>query len=149
MAKLKAYANSQGISIIGDIPIYVAYDSADTWSNPHLFQLDENLLPTAVAGCPPDGFSADGQLWGNPLYTWERHAQENFSWWISRISWCYKLYDVVRIDHFRGFDEYYSIPYGNTTAKGGHWVKGPGINLFQQIKIHLAIKKSLLKTLAI
>lgn len=139
--KLKAYANSQGISIIGDIPIYVAYDSADTWSNPHLFQLDENLLPTAVAGCPPDGFSADGQLWGNPLYAWERHAQENFSWWISRISWCYKLYDVVRIDHFRGFDEYYSIPYGNTTAKGGHWVKGPGINLFQQIKNTLGNKE--------
>ena len=132
--KLKAYANSQGISIIGDIPIYVAYDSADTWSNPHLFQLDENLLPTAVAGCPPDGFSADGQLWGNPLYAWEKHAQENFSWWISRISWCYKLYDVVRIDHFRGFDSYYAIPAKDKTARNGEWREGPGMDLFNALE---------------
>lgn len=139
--QLKSYANSQGINIIGDIPIYVAYDSADTWANPHLFQLNENLLPSSVAGCPPDGFSADGQLWGNPLYNWQVHEQENFAWWISRIAWCYELYDVVRIDHFRGFDEYYSIPYGNTTARGGHWEKGPGMKLFHQVKSSLGNKK--------
>lgn len=139
--RLKAYANAQGIDIIGDIPIYVAYDSADTWANPYLFQFNEKLEPTAVAGCPPDGFSADGQLWGNPLYNWPVHEQQNFSWWISRIASCFELYDVVRIDHFRGFDEYYSIPYGNTTARGGHWEKGPGMKLFHQIKASLGDKK--------
>lgn len=139
--QLKAYANAQGIDIIGDIPIYVAYDSADTWANPYLFQFNEKLEPMAVAGCPPDGFSADGQLWGNPLYNWPVHEQQNFSWWISRIASCFELYDVVRIDHFRGFDEYYSIPYGNTTARGGHWEKGPGMKLFHQIKTSLGDKK--------
>ena len=139
--RLKAYANAQGIDIIGDIPIYVAYDSADTWANPYLFQFNEKLEPTAVAGCPPDGFSADGQLWGNPLYNWPVHEQQNYAWWISRIASCFELYDVVRIDHFRGFDEYYSIPYGNTTARGGHWEKGPGMKLFHQIKASLGDKK--------
>ena len=128
---LKAYANAKGIKIIGDIPIYVAMDSADTWANPELFQLDENNMPVAVAGCPPDGFAADGQLWGNPLYRWEYHRQTGYAWWISRLHACHRLYDVTRIDHFRGFDEYYSIPYGAKTAAGGHWEKGPGIELFR------------------
>lgn len=132
--KLKTYANEQGISIIGDIPIYVAFDSADAWANPELFQFDENSEPTAVAGCPPDAFSATGQLWGNPLYKWEYHAETGFAWWIQRLKYCFKLYDVVRVDHFRGFDEYYAIPYGNETAEFGAWQKGPGIDLFHAVK---------------
>ncbi len=129
--RLKAYANQQGIRIIGDIPIYVAMDSADTWAHPELFQLDEQNVPLAVAGCPPDGFSADGQLWGNPLYRWEYHKMTGYDWWISRMWYCFQMYDVVRIDHFRGFDEYYSIPYGAENARKGHWEKGPGIDLFR------------------
>ena len=129
---LKAYANRQGIEIIGDIPIYVAMDSADTWAHPELFQLDQQNLPVAVAGCPPDGFSATGQLWGNPLYRWEYHRKTGYAWWLSRLSHCFRLYDVTRIDHFRGFDEYYSVPYGNDTAIGGHWEQGPGMDLFRR-----------------
>ena len=129
---LKNYANSQGVKIIGDIPIYVAMDSADTWSHPELFQLDERNMPTAVAGCPPDGFSATGQLWGNPLYRWDYHRQTGYDWWLTRLWYVYQLYDVTRIDHFRGFDEYYSIPYGHKTAEFGHWEKGPGIELFRR-----------------
>lgn len=132
--KLKKYANSKGIDIIGDIPIYVAADSSDTWTGKELFQMDENVLPKAVAGCPPDGFSADGQLWGNPLYDWEYHAKTGYEWWCRRIEKCLELYDVIRIDHFRGFDEYYSIPYGDKTARNGHWCKGPGIELFKAIE---------------
>lgn len=132
--KLKTYANAQGIQIIGDIPIYVAMDSADAWSHPEMFQLDEHNLPTAVAGCPPDGFSATGQLWGNPLYRWDYHAQTGYSWWIERLRYCFKLYDILRIDHFRGFDEYYSIPYGAESAIHGTWEKGPGIGLFNRMK---------------
>lgn len=128
--QLKRYAHEKGVNIIGDIPIYVAMDSADVWANPQLFQLDENNVPTAVAGCPPDGFSAIGQLWGNPLYRWDYHRATGYEWWMSRLRHCFKLYDVVRIDHFRGFDEYYTIPYGETTALNGTWVKGPGIELF-------------------
>ena len=135
--KLKNYANINGIEIIGDILIYVAFDSADAWANPELFQFDAENLPTAVAGCPPDGFSADGQLWGNPLYRWDYHRETGFDWWIRRIAYCSELYDVVRIDHFRGFDEYYSIPYGDTTARNGHWEKGPGIALFEAAKNRL------------
>ena len=131
---LKSYANENGIRLIGDIPIYVAMDSADTWAHPELFQLDETLTPSAVAGCPPDGFSADGQLWGNPLYRWDYHRNTGYEWWISRLSYCFRLYDVVRIDHFRGFDEYYSIPYGAESAKEGHWEKGPGIDLFRHVE---------------
>ena len=131
---LKAYANKKKISIIGDIPIYVAFDSADTWANPELFQLDESCTPTGVAGCPPDSFSATGQLWGNPLYKWEYHKETGYEWWMQRISYCYRLYDVVRIDHFRGFDEYYFIPYGDTTAEIGHWEKGPGYDIFKVMK---------------
>ena len=129
---LKNYANSQGVKIIGDIPIYVAMDSADTWANPRLFQLDDRNMPTAVAGCPPDGFSATGQLWGNPLYRWDYHRETGFDWWLTRLWYVYRLYDVTRIDHFRGFDEYYSIPYGHKTAEFGHWEKGPGIELFRR-----------------
>ena len=131
---LKGYANKNGVRIIGDIPIYVAMDSADVWSRPELFQLDQKNVPIAVAGCPPDGFAATGQLWGNPLYSWDYHKATGYDWWISRVRYCYKFYDVLRIDHFRGFDEYYSIPYGMTTAVNGHWEKGPGIELFNAIK---------------
>ncbi len=138
--KLKSYANANGIRIIGDIPIYVAFDSADTWANPELFQLDEKNIPYAVAGCPPDGFSPTGQLWGNPLYRWDYHKETGFAWWISRMKHCFELYDVVRIDHFRGFDEYYSIPYGEDTAINGQWNKGPGIELFRAIEQALGKK---------
>jgi len=139
--KLKEYANEQGIQIIGDIPIYVSGDSADVWMNPELFQLDENGVPTQVAGCPPDAFSDTGQLWGNPLYDWEYHAKTNYAWWVKRIKKCYEWYDVVRIDHFRGFDEYYAIPYGDETAEFGHWEQGPGYELFQIIKEQLGDKE--------
>ena len=137
---LKAYANQKKIQIIGDIPIYVAFDSADTWANPELFQLDEDLVPVAVAGCPPDAFSATGQLWGNPLYRWDYHKETEYAWWMKRIAYCYDLYDVVRIDHFRGFDEYYSIPYGDPTAEFGHWEKGPGYDIFKTMKAKLGNK---------
>ena len=132
--QLKTYANKKGIQIIGDIPIYVAMDSADTWAHPELFQLDEENVPVAVAGCPPDGFSATGQLWGNPLYRWGYHKETGYQWWISRLAYVFRLYDVVRIDHFRGFDEYFSIPYGAETAVDGHWEKGPGMDLFNTVK---------------
>lgn len=138
---LKTYANSKNIKIIGDIPIYVSMDSSDAWSQPQLFQLDENNLPKAVAGCPPDGFSADGQLWGNPLYNWEYHRSTGYHWWITRLWYCFELYDIVRIDHFRGFDEYFSIPYGDKTAANGHWEKGPGIELFRAIECSLGKKE--------
>lgn len=131
--KLKDYANKNDIQIIGDIPIYVAFDSADTWSQPELFQLDDNKNPVAVAGCPPDGFSAIGQLWGNPLYYWEYHKETNYKWWMKRITYCFELYDIVRVDHFRGFDEYYSIPFGNLSAEHGIWKKGPGYDFFKEI----------------
>ena len=138
---LKAYANQNGIKIIGDIPIYVAMDSADTWAHPELFQLDEANIPTAVAGCPPDGFSATGQLWGNPLYRWDYHRETGYSWWISRLHYVFQMYDVVRIDHFRGFDEYFSIPHGAENAIGGHWEKGPGIDLFRKVEQALGWKQ--------
>ena len=128
---LKKYANKLGIKIIGDIPIYVAFDSADTWANPKLFQFDKDNMPIAVAGCPPDAFSATGQLWGNPLYDWGYHKETGYEWWIKRIQHSLRLYDVVRVDHFRGFDEYYSIPYGDPTAENGKWKKGPGHDIFK------------------
>lgn len=131
---LKKYANQKGIQIIGDIPIYVALDSADVWASPELFQLDENVLPIAVAGCPPDMFSATGQLWGNPLYRWDYHKETGYAWWMKRIARCYELYDILRIDHFRGFDEYYAIPYGDATAEFGKWEKGPGDDIFRVMK---------------
>lgn len=132
--KLKSYANEHGVRIIGDIPIYVAFDSSDAWANPQLFQFDEANMPSAVAGCPPDAFSETGQLWGNPLYRWEYHRQTDFDWWAKRMKHCYQLYDVVRIDHFRGFDEYYSVPFGEETAMNGCWKKGPGMELFHALE---------------
>jgi 4-alpha-glucanotransferase len=131
---LKKYANKKGISIVGDIPIYVAFDSADTWANPKLFQLDKNNVPIDVAGCPPDAFSATGQLWGNPLYKWAYHEKTGYEWWIRRLKHCFDIYDIVRIDHFRGFDEYWAIPYGDETAINGEWRKGPGYDLFVAMK---------------
>ncbi len=130
---LKSYANENGIYIIGDIPIYVAADSADVWSAPEQFQLDENLSPKAVAGCPPDAFCIEGQLWGNPLYDWDYMKKDNYSWWINRIAHSSKLYDVVRIDHFRAFSAYYSIPFGEKNAVNGKWIKGPQKSLFKAI----------------
>lgn len=130
---LKEYANSNGIKIIGDIPIYVAFDSADCWSSPQLFQFNDDNEPKAVAGCPPDAFAATGQLWGNPIYDWEYHKKTEYEWWKKRVRYSFQLYDVVRIDHFRGFDEYYSIPYGDETAENGHWEKGPGLDLFTSL----------------
>lgn len=132
--KLRSYANEAGVQIVGDIPIYVAMDSADVWTHPELFQLDGDRRPKAVAGCPPDGFSPDGQLWGNPLYDWDRMEKDGFSWWMDRIRSCSRLYDVMRIDHFRGFDEYYAIPFGEKTARNGKWVKGPGMKLFEHVR---------------
>ena len=138
---LKAYANQNGIKIIGDIPIYVAFDSSDAWANPELFQFDENCNPIAVAGCPPDGFSATGQLWGNPLYRWEYHKETGYAWWLNRLRATFEKYDVLRIDHFRGFDEYYAIPYGEPTAENGKWEPGPGYDLFKTMKEVLGKKE--------
>ena len=132
-AELKTCANRAGIRIIGDIPIYVAQDSSDVWAHPELFQLDDDCVPIAVAGCPPDAFSATGQLWGNPLYRWDLHAETGFAWWMERLKHAFSLCDVLRIDHFRGFESYYSIPYGHETAEFGHWEKGPGISFFQTL----------------
>ena len=131
---LKNYANSKGVAIIGDLPIYVSLDSAVVWATPELFQLDADKLPTEVAGCPPDGFSADGQLWGNPLYNWDHMAKDHYAWWVSRLHHLCKVYDMLRIDHFRGFDEYYAIPYGDPTARNGRWRKGPGLELFRTVR---------------
>lgn len=130
----KNYVNQLGVQLIGDIPIYVAYDSADVWANPALFQLNEDLLPTKVAGVPPDGFTADGQLWGNPLYDWPQHRKTRYKWWLGRIRACKELVDMVRIDHFRGLESYWAIPYGDTTARRGAWVKGPGTHFIRALK---------------
>ena len=139
--KLKDYANAQGIKMIGDIPIYVAFDSADAWAHPELFQFDEDNLPVAVAGCPPDAFSETGQLWGNPLYRWNYHKKTDFAWWMKRMEYSFSLYDVVRVDHFRGFDEYYSIPYGRKDAVQGTWKKGPGLSIFKTMKKHFGTEE--------
>ena len=130
---LKTYANDKGIKIIGDMPIYVSGDSSDVWANPELFQLDEEMRPTRVAGCPPDAFSETGQLWGNPLYTWDYHKKTGYDWWKKRVGKAVEWYDVVRIDHFRGFDEYYSIPGDADTAVNGKWMPGPGYDLFKAL----------------
>lgn len=134
---LKTYANEHGIKIIGDLPIYVAADSADMWRHPEQFQLDADLRPLEVAGCPPDGFSDSGQLWGNPLFNWEYMAQENYQWWMTRLQFQFKLYDVLRIDHFRAFDSYYAIPATAVDARNGSWKAGPGIKFFQTLEATL------------
>lgn len=122
---LREYLHKLDIELIGDLPIYVPYDSCDVWANPQLFQLGEDGKPTAVAGCPPDGFSADGQLWGNPLYNWDAMRADDYAWWRDRIAAAGKLFDVIRIDHFRGLESYWSVPYGDETARNGHWIQGP------------------------
>ena len=132
--KLKDYAAENNIRIIGDVPIYVPYDSVEVWVNPELFQLDEKLQPEAVAGCPPDAFSEDGQLWGNPLYRWDVHRKDGYSWWLRRMAAAQKLFDIVRLDHFRGFEAYWSIPYGDNTARGGKWMKGPGMDFIKALQ---------------
>ena len=131
---LKAYAHEKNVGIIGDMPIYVAMDSADVWADPKSFQLDSRNVPTEVSGVPPDSFTADGQLWGNPLYNWEAMKADGYGWWIRRIAGASKLYDVIRIDHFRGFESYWAVPGGAKTAKDGHWVKGPGMDLLGVLK---------------
>ena len=132
---LKAYANGKGISVIGDVPIYVPYDSCEVWSEPELFQMDEETrTPIAVAGCPPDVFTADGQLWGNPLYRWNVHKEEKYRWWLRRLAHTERLYDMVRLDHFRAFEAYWAVPYGDATARGGHWEKGPGMDFFRAVQ---------------
>ena len=133
-AELKAYANSRGVRIIGDIPIYVAYDSADVWANRELFQLDEENIPTGVAGVPPDYFCEDGQLWGNPLYDWDAMKKDGYAWWQERIRFMLELFDGVRIDHFRGLESYFSVPAGETTARNGSWIPGPGMDLIRAIE---------------
>lgn len=130
---LRSYTAGLGIEIIGDIPIYVPYDSADVWANPGLFQLDENRLPTGVAGCPPDAFSDDGQLWGNPLYDWAAMRRTGYRWWMGRIAAAARCFDVVRIDHFRGLESYWAVPYGDKTASNGRWEKGPGMRFISAI----------------
>lgn len=135
--RLKAYANKNGIKIIGDIPLYVAYDSSDIWARSELFQLDEDLKPVKVAGVPPDYFSKHGQLWGNPLYNWDAMRAENYDWWIDRIAKAKEMYDVIRIDHFRGFDRYYAIPAGAHNAVSGEWENGPGEAFFNEVKKRL------------
>lgn len=137
---LKQYVNALGISIIGDLPIYVSGDSADVWASPEQFQLDEKGLPTEVAGCPPDGFAPDGQLWGNPLFNWDRMREDGYAWWLNRISFQFQLFDTLRIDHFRGFDSYYAIPYGAATAREGRWRPGPGIVFFKAVNKALGKK---------
>ena len=137
-SRVRAAAAARGIQLIGDAPIFVARDSADVWSNPEFFQIDgDSGLPLAVAGVPPDYFSADGQLWGNPLYAWEKHAASGYAWWIERLRANFALCDIVRIDHFRAFDTYWSIPAEADTAKHGEWKQGPGLEFFQAVKTAL------------
>ena len=136
-SKLKAYANGQNILIIGDIPIYVARDSVEMWITPELFLVDENGDPTAVAGVPPDVFSEEGQYWGNPLYDWEYMNNHDYAWWVQRMRESFKLYDSVRIDHFRGFEGYWEVPFGSETAVNGEWKMGPNVRLFHKIKKEL------------
>lgn len=134
---LRAYAKGRDIRIIGDVPIYVPLDSADLWANPELFQLDEAYCPKKVAGVPPDSFTADGQLWGNPLYDWQRMKQTGYAWWIRRLTMAARMYDVVRLDHFRGFESYWAVPYGDKTAAGGCWMPGPGADFIRAIQAAL------------
>ncbi len=135
--KLAAYAHSKGVQLIGDMPIYTSLDSCDVWTNPELFLLDSSRQPSFVAGFPPDAFSEVGQLWGNPLYDWQRHEDEGFAWWVSRLSHMKNLFDLIRIDHFIGFSRYYAIPYGEGDARAGEWRKGIGYKLFEKIEQEL------------
>jgi len=135
--ELKKYVNDLGIKIIGDIPIYVSADSSDTWAQPELFKLDKECQPITVAGCPPDAFTEDGQLWGNPIYDWEYLEKTNYKWWVERMKQNAKLYDMIRIDHFRGFESFWEVPFGEETAKNGMWTKGPGFKLFDAINKEL------------
>ncbi len=137
---LRAHANSRGIQIIGDIPIFVAYDSSDVWSHPNLFFLDEHSKPTVVAGVPPDLFSSTGQRWGNPLYDWEVHKKDGYAWWLERLQATLKTVDIIRLDHFRGFAGYWEIPAGNPTAEFGRWVPGPGMDFFDALMSDLQEK---------
>ncbi len=132
--KLKKYANDKHIQIVGDIPIYVSPDGSDIWANPEMFQLDGDNRATMIAGCPPDSFCEDGQVWGNPLYRWDYHKATGYQWWVTRMWYSYKLYDLMRIDHFRGFDEYFAIPADTKDARDGHWEQGPGMDLFNTLK---------------
>ena len=132
--RLRAYAQERGLCIVGDLPIYVPMDCVEVWLQPELFQLDAARRPLAVAGCPPDGFNEDGQLWGNPLYDWERHAQSGFVWWQERVRAAARRFDLVRLDHFRGLESYWSVPYGEATARNGRWVKGPGMKLIEALR---------------
>src|SRR5262249_10697846 len=134
---VKDYANQKGIRLIGDIPIFVASDSADVWANPELFYLDANRRPTVVAGVPPDYFSATGQLWGNPLYNWQKLKETGYAWWIARMRATLRQVDLIRLDHFRGFEAYWEVPAGKPTAQIGRWVKGPGADLFQTLRREL------------
>ena len=138
---LRAYAHTSGVEIIGDVPIYVPLDSVDVWSDPDLFYLDENLDPIAVAGCPPDAFTEDGQLWGNPLYRWEVHRRDGYSWWLRRMAAAAKRYDLIRIDHFRAFESYWAVPYGHPTARCGKWVKGPDQEFIETLRRELPAVK--------
>ena len=131
---LRSYAYDKGIRIIGDVPIYVPLDSADVWAVPELFQLDESRRPEVVAGCPPDAFTEDGQLWGNPIYDWQKMEDTGYGWWIKRLTAAAKMYDVVRFDHFRGFESYWAVPAGDKTARNGKWVKGPGHSFIRAIQ---------------
>ena len=133
-SNLKKYANDKGVEIIGDMPIYVSYDSVESWTYPELFLFDSKKRPVDVAGCPPDEYALTGQLWGNPLYDWEYHRKTEYEWWTKRLKFSSEIYDIVRIDHFRGFESYYAIPYGNETAEKGEWRKGPGVELFKTVQ---------------
>ncbi len=146
---LKSYVNDKGIEILGDLPIYVAHDSADVWANSILFMVDETRTPVEVAGCPPDYFSETGQLWGNPVYSWEAHRQTGFDWWVRRIDHATRVFDRVRIDHFRGFESYWAIPAGDKDATGGEWKKGPGMELFHRVKEVLGDRKIIAEDLGI
>ena len=132
--EIKAYANQRGVRIIGDIPMYVAYDSSDVWADPTMFRLDKRNLPSGIAGVPPDYFSADGQVWGNPLYDWKRMKQDGYAWWKERMGFMLKLFDGVRIDHFRALEAFFCIPYGDSNAHRGKWIKGPGMDFIRELK---------------
>ncbi len=139
--KIRAYAAEKGIFIVGDIPIYCSPDSADAWANRKLFQFDKMGNPKSVAGVPPDAFSTTGQLWGNPLYDWDMHKKTGYSWWLKRMEYCFAMYDYVRVDHFRGFEAYYAVPFGDATAENGEWQPGPGMALFSAMQKHFGTKE--------